>query len=117
MARSADQSPDATEDAYPGQRLGLPASGTGALATWRTRFTGLVLDWLLAMVLAGVFFGRAALVGDGWQQFMVPVLFFVHTAAMITFAGASTPDLAKCVLDVARAGLSERGVLEPGTKV
>jgi len=39
---------------YPGQRLGLPPSGEGALVGWGRRIGALVLDWLIAYGLAAL---------------------------------------------------------------
>lgn len=78
------------DDAYIGQRLGLPASGPGALATWRARFTGLVLDWALSLLLTGLVFGREALTGSGLASAVTtPAIFFVLTTILITFTGSS----------------------------
>ncbi len=39
---------------YPGQRLGLPKNGSGALAGAGRRFVALLLDWLIGYGLAGL---------------------------------------------------------------
>ncbi|MGI8459198.1 MAG: RDD family protein [Propionibacteriaceae bacterium] len=90
------------DDAYRGQRLGLPASGPGALATWRARFTGLVLDWALSLLLTALVFGRQALTGSGLASAMTtPAIFFVLTTIVITFTGSSVGQLL-CRIGVAR---------------
>ncbi len=89
-------------DAYMGQRLGLPASGPGALASWRARFTGLVLDWALSLLLTGLVFGRETLTGSGVASAVAtPAIFFVLTTTMITFTGSSFGQLL-CRIGVAR---------------
>ena len=39
---------------YPGQRLGLPPSGSGSLVGWGRRIGALVLDWLISYGLAAL---------------------------------------------------------------
>jgi uncharacterized RDD family membrane protein YckC len=39
---------------YPGQRLGLPPSGSGSLVGWGRRIGALVLDWLIAYGLSAL---------------------------------------------------------------
>jgi uncharacterized RDD family membrane protein YckC len=40
---------------YRGQRLGLPAAGTGSVAPWGRRIAALVLDWLACLLLVRLF--------------------------------------------------------------
>jgi hypothetical protein len=90
------------DEAYVGQRLGLPASGPGALAAWKVRFTGLVLDWALSLLLTGLVFGREALTGNGVASAVTtPAIFFVVTTVLITFTGSSAGQLL-CRIGVAR---------------
>jgi uncharacterized RDD family membrane protein YckC len=44
------------EDVYPGQRLGLPATGPGSVARLPRRLAGLAVDWLAAVVISIAFF-------------------------------------------------------------
>jgi uncharacterized RDD family membrane protein YckC len=39
---------------YPGQRLGLPASGSRSLARMGRRFAALIIDWFIAVGLTGL---------------------------------------------------------------
>jgi uncharacterized RDD family membrane protein YckC len=39
-------------ETYPGQRLGLPETGSGSVATIGRRLLALLADWLLCMVIA-----------------------------------------------------------------
>ncbi len=41
-------------DDYPGQRLGLPASGSGSVAGFGRRIAALLIDWLIAYGLVGL---------------------------------------------------------------
>lgn len=38
------------EQDWPGQRLGLPRSGPGAVAGWGRRILALVIDWILSLL-------------------------------------------------------------------
>jgi uncharacterized RDD family membrane protein YckC len=42
---------------YPGERLGLPAAGPRSVAKFGRRFIALVIDWLIATLLANVITG------------------------------------------------------------
>jgi hypothetical protein len=42
-----------TEQEWPGRRLGLPQSGSGAVAGWGRRVLALFLDWLLSLLAVG----------------------------------------------------------------
>ncbi|CAL8897526.1 hypothetical protein KVA01_06000 [Kocuria varians] len=69
---------------YPGQRWGRPERGPGSIARFAPRLIALVMDWFLAMVLAGLFFSRWN--GSG---LMTLAVFFVLTALMVGFFGRS----------------------------
>ena len=43
-----------SRSAYPGERLGLPESGPGSLATMGRRLAALMIDWLIAYGLAAL---------------------------------------------------------------
>ena len=44
----------ASRSAYPGERLGLPESGPGSLASMGRRLAALMIDWLIAYGLAAL---------------------------------------------------------------
>lgn len=44
--------PGAPDQAYPGQALGLPREGRGAVARFPRRLLGLTIDWILVSVIA-----------------------------------------------------------------
>ena len=50
---------------YPGQRLGRPQVGDGASARFGRRLGGLVVDWVVALVIARVMFGANSLAPVG----------------------------------------------------
>ena len=43
------------QQAYRGERLGLPADGRGSLAGWGRRLAALVVDWLACLLLVRLF--------------------------------------------------------------
>jgi hypothetical protein len=42
----------------PGERLGLPPTGPGSVASWGRRFAAIFLDWGAALLVAGLVSGR-----------------------------------------------------------
>ncbi len=51
---------------YPGERLGLPESGTGSIARAGRRIVAIMLDWGLALLISNFAFG-----GDSWATLAV----------------------------------------------
>ncbi|WP_028649688.1 RDD family protein [Nocardiopsis sp. CNT312] len=69
---------------YRGNRLGLPEHGSGSVASVPRRLTGLVLDWVLSVLIAGAAVG-AGLAGPvpAASEEAAPV---VQTGALAVFA-------------------------------
>ena len=107
----ADNAPDTTaaDEAYPGERLGLPPEGRGSLASWRSRVGALIIDWAACMIIALGFFGSAVLTGGGWRAWMILTTFFVETTVLSWLAGGSFGQLISRIavvrLDVKPLGL------------
>ncbi|MDQ7994200.1 MAG: RDD family protein [Propionicimonas sp.] len=80
---------EAETETYPGQSLGLPESGRGALASWRARIAALLLDWGASMVVAVFAFGVGVLRESGWRAWMILAVFFVQKAVLTALAGGS----------------------------
>lgn len=78
---------------YPGQSLGLPESGRGALATWRARVAAVIVDWAVAMGVAVLLFGTAVLHESGWRSWMILAVFFVEKAVLTGLTGSSLGQL------------------------
>ncbi|MBK8462399.1 MAG: RDD family protein [Nigerium sp.] len=76
-------------DVYPGQALGLPASGRGALASWGSRLGALVLDWGASMIVALGAFGGGVLTDSGWRAWMILAVFVAEKALLTALAGSS----------------------------
>ncbi|WP_448239097.1 RDD family protein [Microbacterium paulum] len=49
------------ENSYPGERLGLPETGTGSIARPGRRIAALAIDWACAVVISIAFFSYDAL--------------------------------------------------------
>ena len=79
----------ATASPYPGQGLGLPPSGRGALAPWGARIGALVLDWAASMVVAVGFFGSGVLTSSDWRAWMILGVFFVESTVLSAATGGS----------------------------
>ena len=82
------------EGTYPGQRLGLPASGRGSVASWGSRITALVVDWAASTLVAILAFGLGVVNGDGWRSWMTLAVFLVESAVLTALAGGSAGQLA-----------------------
>jgi hypothetical protein len=88
-------------EAYPGERLGLPRVGRGSLASWRSRIAALIVDWAACMAIAVGFFGSGVLTGGGWRAWMILTVFFVESAVLGAVAGGSFGQLI-CRIAIAR---------------
>ena len=75
---------------WPGERLGLPQDGPGAVAGWGRRVAAVVLDWLASMMVAGLFVDLTSDAGTG-----VPLAVFALERWVLTsLAGGSAGQLA-----------------------
>ena len=75
-----------SSEGYPGQRLGLPAEGSGSLAGMGRRAGALVIDWLISYGLAGL--GLAAGAYDSsFLATAVLVIWFVMGVAAVRLFG------------------------------
>ncbi|MCP9000204.1 RDD family protein [Pseudarthrobacter sp. RMG13] len=51
---------------YPGERLGLPESGSGSIARAGRRILAIILDWGIALLISNFAFG-----GDSWATLAI----------------------------------------------
>lgn len=51
----ADQQTASRDEAYPGERYGLPEFGSGSVAGWSRRLGALLIDWLACSLIAIAF--------------------------------------------------------------
>jgi uncharacterized RDD family membrane protein YckC len=77
------------EPSWPGESIGLPASGRGSLAGWRARVAALLIDWAASMTLAVALFGVGVLRESGWRSWMIMAVFFVQSSVLTGLAGGS----------------------------
>ncbi|MBD7957785.1 RDD family protein [Microbacterium sp. Sa4CUA7] len=80
------------ENAYPGERLGFPAEGSGSIARPGRRIGALFIDYAAATIIASAFLGfdQFALPGEaGVTQFMPMVVFAVLQVLFIPTIGGS----------------------------
>lgn len=91
---------------YPGERLGLPAEGTGAVASYGRRLVALVADWLIAMLIATILV--AALHWGVQARSLVTLIVFGLMSWLITGIVGTTPGKLLSGLRVTR--LDGRGV-------
>jgi uncharacterized RDD family membrane protein YckC len=78
--------PQPEEDGYRGQRLGLPESGPGSMATLGRRVVALFIDWVAAMIIS------RALVADPetvLEQFATLGIFALEVTVLTWLWGAS----------------------------
>jgi uncharacterized RDD family membrane protein YckC len=97
------------DEPYPGQRLGLPASGHGSLATWGARIGALIIDWAVCMVVAVALFGTGVVAGGGWRAFMTLATFFVESTLLSWLAGGSLGQII-CRIAVVRLDRQPLGI-------
>ncbi|MFC5379878.1 RDD family protein [Aquipuribacter nitratireducens] len=74
--------PRESTQAYPGQRLGRPAEGPGSVAGVGRRALALLVDWLLAVLVAGAFL-------DGLGSFGPLVVFVVVQVLLVGTIGTA----------------------------
>jgi uncharacterized RDD family membrane protein YckC len=90
MASSAQPGTGPTEEfRYPGNRLGLPEDGPGSVAGWGRRLLALLLDWLIAGLVASVVVGKPMWAGGNDYNFSHLAIFFVMTAILTGLAGGT----------------------------
>jgi uncharacterized RDD family membrane protein YckC len=90
-------SPDAGP-AYPGERLGLPEHGSGAVAGWGRRFAALAIDWVASGLVAVLLFGYqwfgATASEQGWVGGAPLLVFLVESTLLTALLGGSFGQLA-----------------------
>ena len=70
--------------AYPGERLGRPADGPRSLASFGRRLAALVVDWVIALLIAGWLLRSA-----GLGQFGPLLVLLVENVVLVGTAGAT----------------------------
>jgi uncharacterized RDD family membrane protein YckC len=90
MASSTQSGAGPSEEfRYPGNRLGLPADGSGSVAGWGRRVLALFLDWLIAGLIASAVTGEPLWAGGNDRNLAQLVSFFAMTAILTGLAGGT----------------------------
>jgi uncharacterized RDD family membrane protein YckC len=92
---------------YAGQRLGLPETGRGSVATWSRRILALVVDWFASLLVATVVVGPEVMSSRGWEAW-VPMLVFLVEGTVLTALVAGS--FGQLVMRVAVVRLDRRPV-------
>ena len=92
---------------YAGQRLGLPESGRGSVASWGRRILALCVDWFASILVAGAIVGQGVLSSHGWEAWMPLLVFLVEGSLLTPLVGGSFGQL---LLRVAVVRLDRRPV-------
>jgi uncharacterized RDD family membrane protein YckC len=81
-------SDSATEQPWPGARLGLPESGSRSVASWGRRIAALGIDWITSLLVAGFFVGNGVW-GQGPAAWAPMGVFFLEVSVLTALAGGS----------------------------
>lgn len=73
---------------FPGERLGLPESGQGSVATFGQRLFALVVDWLSALLVAHAL-AQSAIVDPGQVSLATMGVFASQVTILTALMGAS----------------------------
>lgn len=92
LADMSSQAPQG-EQLYAGQRLGLPESGPGSVASWGRRVAALFVDWIASSLVATAIANVLSVSADTAR--LLPLLVFLIEASLFTgLAGGSFGQLA-----------------------
>jgi uncharacterized RDD family membrane protein YckC len=90
MASSAQPGTGPSEEfRYPGNRLGLPEDGPGSVPGWGRRFLALLLDWVIASLIASAVTSKPVWAGGNDFSTAQLVTFFAMTAILTGLAGGT----------------------------
>ncbi len=76
--------PGAGQGYYPGERLGRPRDGAGSVAGFGRRLLGLLLDWVIALLVARLLFR-----GTGGGAFGPLLVLLVDSAVLVGTLGST----------------------------
>ena len=90
MASSARPGTGPSEEfRFPGNRLGLPENGSGSVAGWGRRVLALLLDWLIAALIASAVTSKPIWAGGNDFNTAQLVIFFAMTAILTGLVGST----------------------------
>jgi len=99
-----------TDSDYPGERIGLPASGVGSVAGFGRRLAALTIDWFIGYGIAAMFATPDPAVNP-WFGWLVLGVWFVLTAVPVAAFGASA---GMTVLGLRVLSVDGRAAVGPG---
>ena len=105
---------DVETQEFPGQRLGLPQQGPGALASWRRRLLAIAVDWAASWLVSIVLF-PGALTDEATTTadlVVVPLVAVAQSVFFIALLGGSFGHVA-CRMVVVRLDRRPLGLLRP----
>ena len=90
MASSARPGTGPSEEfRFPGNRLGLAEQGPGSVASWGRRILALLLDWLIAALIASAVTSKPIWAGGNDFNTAQLITFFGMTAILTGLAGGT----------------------------
>lgn len=78
---------------WPGERLGRPEHGRGAVAGWGRRVGALVIDWFASMMAVGAFVGTELWSGRGAVEWAPLLVFGAERWVLTSLLGGSAGQL------------------------
>jgi uncharacterized RDD family membrane protein YckC len=105
---------DVETQSYPGQRLGLPQDGAGAIASWRRRLVAIAVDWAASWLVAIALF-PATLTDEATTAadlLLVPLVAVAQSVFFIALLGGSFGHVA-CRMVVVRLDRRPLGLVKP----
>jgi len=78
---------------WPGQRLGLPEHGPGAVAGWGRRLLALTVDWFGSLMVVGAFLGTDLWSGSAESQWAPLAVFAAERWLLTSLSGGSAGQL------------------------
>lgn len=75
-------------EAFPGQRLGLPQTGTGSTASWGRRVVALFVDWFACLGVTALI-GRQVGMSDTATSLTPLLVLFVELTLLVGLLGSS----------------------------
>ncbi|MGH3367652.1 MAG: RDD family protein [Nocardioidaceae bacterium] len=78
---------------WPGERLGLPEGGPGAVAGWGRRLLAVAVDWFLSLMVVGAFVGTDVWSGRGAVQWAPLAVFAAERWLLTSLLGGSAGQL------------------------
>jgi uncharacterized RDD family membrane protein YckC len=81
--------PDDNASDHPGRPFGLPAQGSGSVATWARRIAALFVDWFASLAIAGVIGAQLGWDGQAGRSLTPVGVLFVEMSVLVGLLGTS----------------------------